>query len=133
VEIGARVRAARKDAGLTQEGVARRSGLTLKHIGGVERGAVQDPHYSTLAALAHALGTTVAELVGEETAVPLAEAPGRAGQRSSAEGHLTVRRPLEELEEDQVREILKGVIDGRITVETARQLVASAQTESGRG
>jgi transcriptional regulator with XRE-family HTH domain len=74
VAIGDRMRAARKAAGLTQEGVARRSGLTLKHIGEVERGEVHDPHYSTLSAIAGALGTTVAQLVGEEAPVPLDEA-----------------------------------------------------------
>jgi transcriptional regulator with XRE-family HTH domain len=74
VDIGDRLRTARKAAGLTQEGVARRSGLTVKHVGGVERGEIQDPHYSTLAALADALDMTVAELVGEQevSRVPLA-------------------------------------------------------------
>jgi transcriptional regulator with XRE-family HTH domain len=83
VDIGARLRAARKAAGLTQEGVARRAGLTLKAVGEVERGEVQDPHYSTLTAIARALSMTVGELVGEEELVPLADA-SETGQPETA-------------------------------------------------
>jgi|SRR5215217_253838 len=73
--IGDRVRTARKAAGLTQEQLARRTDLTLKAVGELERSETMDPHYSTLLGLANALGTTIAELVGEEPAVPLAEPP----------------------------------------------------------
>ncbi len=71
MDLGESLRAKRKAIGLTQEGVARRSGLTLKHIGEVERGEVQDPHYSTLRDIANALDTSVAELVGEREPVPV--------------------------------------------------------------
>jgi transcriptional regulator with XRE-family HTH domain len=73
VDIGDRIRAVRKAAGLTQEEVARRSGLTLKAVGEVERGEVQDPHVSSLASIARALGVEIADLLREP--VPLAEAP----------------------------------------------------------
>jgi transcriptional regulator with XRE-family HTH domain len=98
VAIGDRMRAARRSAGLTQEETARRAGLTLKAVGEVERGEVQDPHFSTLASIAGALGMPLAELVGEEVggaAVPLAEAPqGRAGHDPLSErlrelGHMS--------------------------------------------
>jgi transcriptional regulator with XRE-family HTH domain len=73
VDIGDRIRAVRKGAGLTQEEVARRSGLTLKAVGEVERGEVQDPHISSLASIARALRVEVTDLLREP--VPLAEAP----------------------------------------------------------
>lgn len=69
--VGDRIRLARKEAGLTQEGLARRTGLTLKAVGELERGDVQDPHVSSLREIARALDTTVGELL-EEPAVPLA-------------------------------------------------------------
>jgi len=66
----------RKAAGVSQEAVARQTGITLKAFGELERGEVQDPHYSTLRDIANALDTSVAELVGEkELAAPLADAP----------------------------------------------------------
>jgi transcriptional regulator with XRE-family HTH domain len=73
VDIGDRIRAVRKAVGLTQEEIARRAGLTLKAVGEVERGEVQDPHISSLASIARALGVEVADLLGEP--VPLAEVP----------------------------------------------------------
>jgi hypothetical protein len=50
---------------------AGQAGLTLSAVQRLEGGQVKDPHYSTLSSLAGVLGTTVAELVGEEPPVPL--------------------------------------------------------------
>jgi transcriptional regulator with XRE-family HTH domain len=77
--LSERLRALRKERGLTQEALARRTHIGLKAYGELERGVATDPHYSTLAALAHALGVSIAELVGEEepTPVPLAVAAGQ--------------------------------------------------------
>jgi transcriptional regulator with XRE-family HTH domain len=66
IEIGNRLRSLRKARGLSQEAVARQTNIGLKAYGDLERGRTIDPHYSTLEGIAHALGTTVAELVGEE-------------------------------------------------------------------
>ncbi len=79
-EIGERIRALRRERGLSQEDVARRTGIGLKSYGDIERGRVQDPHYSTLAGIARALDTTVAELVEEDPAFLKAE----AGQEPAA-------------------------------------------------
>jgi transcriptional regulator with XRE-family HTH domain len=69
VGIGERIRALRTERGLSQEEVARRTGVSLGSYGDIERGVTTDPHYSTLSAIAGALDTTVAELlVGEEQA-----------------------------------------------------------------
>jgi transcriptional regulator with XRE-family HTH domain len=63
LEIGERIRAARKAAGMTQEEVARRTNLTLKAFGELERGDVRDPHISSLASIARALGVGVMDLL----------------------------------------------------------------------
>ena len=74
--LGERLRILRKERGLTQEAVARRTDIGLKAYSELERGITLDPHYSTLASLARALDVTVAELVGEEALAPLVKAPG---------------------------------------------------------
>jgi len=81
VDIGERIRIARKRAGLSQEEVARRAGMSLKGMAYIERGRIEDPHYSSLAGIAEALGVSVGELVGEEqAAVPKDKAPTEMGQ-----------------------------------------------------
>ena len=56
--------------------------------------------------------------------------PQKSAARSAAEGQLTIHRTMEDLEKnltpEQAREILAGILDGRITVEVARQLVKGA-------
>ncbi len=64
--IGDRIRAARKAAELSQEEVARRAGLSLKGMGEIERGDVEDPHISSLAKIARALEVPVEDLVRGE-------------------------------------------------------------------
>jgi transcriptional regulator with XRE-family HTH domain len=66
VNIGDRIRIARKAAGLSQEEVARRAGLSLKGMGEIERGDIEDPHISSLAKIARALGVPVEALFKEE-------------------------------------------------------------------
>jgi transcriptional regulator with XRE-family HTH domain len=73
--LGQRVKERRTALGFSQEHVAHQAGLSWAAVQRLEAGKIADPHYSTLSAIAHALGTTVAELVGEAAAVvPLAEA-----------------------------------------------------------
>jgi transcriptional regulator with XRE-family HTH domain len=75
--LSERLRSLRKERGLSQETVARRADIGLKAYGELERGIATDPHFSTLAGIARALGLTVAEVVGEKPNVPLDElSPG---------------------------------------------------------
>ncbi len=74
MDIGNRIRAARRAAGLTQEEVARRAGLTLKAVGEMERGDVRDPHISSLGAIARALGVGIPALLDEPALVSLGKA-----------------------------------------------------------
>lgn len=74
--IGERVRALRKERGLSQEEVARRTGVSLGSYGDIERGVTTDPHYSTLRGISRALGVPIEELLlDEELAAPLGEPP----------------------------------------------------------
>jgi transcriptional regulator with XRE-family HTH domain len=77
VDIGERIRSLRTARGLSQEEVARRTGIGLKSYGDLERGRTKDPHYSTLRGVARALNVRVEELLEEP--VPLGDAPGEAG------------------------------------------------------
>ena len=61
--IADRIRAAREATGRTQEDVARASGLTLKAYGQIERGAIQDPHISSLTKIGRALDVPISELL----------------------------------------------------------------------
>jgi transcriptional regulator with XRE-family HTH domain len=78
VVVADRIRRERKKLGLTQEELARRAGLTLNGYADIERGVVQDPHFSSLASIAGALGIPLARLLEEEPA-PLGEAAGGGG------------------------------------------------------
>jgi transcriptional regulator with XRE-family HTH domain len=54
-DLSARIRAARRDRGMTQQEVAHKVGITVRSISGWERGKAI-PHLDTLEALARALG-----------------------------------------------------------------------------
>src|SRR5215211_7336013 len=64
--LGENIRVARKARDLSQEAVARRANLSLNVVARIELGIITNPHYSTLSAIASALDTSVAELVGEK-------------------------------------------------------------------
>ncbi|HVF01067.1 MAG TPA: helix-turn-helix transcriptional regulator, partial [Rubrobacteraceae bacterium] len=58
MDIGDRIRTARKAAGLSQEELARRANMSLKGMSYIERGRIEDPHYSSLRGIATGLGMT---------------------------------------------------------------------------
>ncbi len=61
LEFGQRLRQLREAAGLTQEELAERAGVSVKAIGALERGRRQRPYPNTLLALSNALNLTEAE------------------------------------------------------------------------
>ena len=61
--------------------------MSLKGMAYIERGHIEDPHYSSLSSIAHALDMSVGELVGEPALSGKAEAP-----------------PLPEISEEERRE-----------------------------
>src|SRR3954471_12364598 len=74
--FGERVRILREAAGLTQEELAERAGLTADGIGALERGTRRRPYPHTIRALAEALGLTESE-----RAALVATIPGRGSRR----------------------------------------------------
>src|SRR5215213_4559200 len=58
--------------------------MSLKGMAYIERGHIEDPHYSSLAGIAGALGVSVGELVGEPVAAGKVEAP-EAGRPNTSE------------------------------------------------
>jgi transcriptional regulator with XRE-family HTH domain len=102
VGIGERIRALRTERGLSQEEVARRTGVSLGSYGDIERGVTTDPHYSTLRGISHALGVPIDRLLQEEP-VPLAEAPGEAGPEEQLPEEAGVeRRPNDEVTQRRI-------------------------------
>jgi transcriptional regulator with XRE-family HTH domain len=66
--LGVRVRSLRMAAGVTQEKLAEKAGISLKHLGELERGR-SNPTLSSLEALAAALGVSLAEFFNFEDAL----------------------------------------------------------------
>jgi transcriptional regulator with XRE-family HTH domain len=60
--LGRRVRQLRRAAGLTQEQLAERAGITWHYVSAIERGA-RSATFDTLLSLSSALGVTLSELV----------------------------------------------------------------------
>ena len=85
--FGERLRRLREAAGLTQEELAERSGLTAKAIGALERGERRRPYPTTVRALADALGLSREERDGLVGAVPPRTLPAmeRPGSGRSAD------------------------------------------------
>ena len=65
--LGVRVRSLRLVAGVTQERLAEKAGISLKHLGELERGR-SNPTLSSLEALATALGVSLFEFFDFEDA-----------------------------------------------------------------
>lgn len=62
--VGRNVKAARQQAGLSQEQLAERSGFSQQYLSGLERGH-RNPTIVSLYEIAQALGTTPIELLRE--------------------------------------------------------------------
>lgn len=63
-EVGDQLKRLRRRAMLTQEQLAKKSGVGITTINRIETGAVEDPHFSTLRKLARALGVEPSGLLG---------------------------------------------------------------------
>lgn len=66
--LGVRVRSLRLAAGITQEVLAEKASISLKHLGELERGR-SNPTLSSLEALATALGVSLLEFFNFEDAL----------------------------------------------------------------
>lgn len=107
MDIGIRIKNARKAQGLTQEDVARRAGVTLSLISRIERGLVTDLHFSTMSSLVDALDmSSISELVGED-AYPKAEASPEEGWVSEERRTVGDREETPTLTLEAVRRLLE--------------------------
>jgi transcriptional regulator with XRE-family HTH domain len=87
-ELGARIRAAREDAGLSVRGLARQLGVSASLLSQVERGLAQ-PSVATLWALVRELGLSLDAM--------FADSDGRSGEARAAIVQRAANRPAIEL------------------------------------
>lgn len=64
VAFGNRLRAARRERGMSQDDLAARTGMHRTYVGGIERGE-RNPSLTNIVRLANALEVEVAELVSD--------------------------------------------------------------------
>lgn len=76
--LGARLQAARVAAGLTQQALCQRAGLSYSTLTKIERGAIKSPSIFTIQTLAGALGTGLDSLMGI-TPAPAGKLVSRSG------------------------------------------------------
>jgi transcriptional regulator with XRE-family HTH domain len=126
----------REEAGFTQVGLAKASGVDRATINKIEQGH-RSPSIETLEKLAGALGKEIADFFPKaQASLPLEDRGASSQPRtiSAAEGRLTIPRATwedlrESVTEEQLLEILKGVQDGRIAVEIAARQVQELYEE----
>lgn len=63
-QLGHRLQSARQAAGLTQQALCQKAGLSYSTLAKIERGAIKTPSIFTIQNIATALGTSLDELVG---------------------------------------------------------------------
>lgn len=68
VDLGQLLQDARKKAGLTQQDLCQKAGLSYSTLAKIERGAIKAPSIFTIQSIAGALNTSLTELVGEPPA-----------------------------------------------------------------
>ena len=130
MDIGSRIRSARKVAGLTQEELARRADMSLKGMGDIERGAIPDPHYSSLSKIAAALGVSVGELL-EEPALPLGEGPLSVEWAYRADYEVFQRR-IREATSGELRKLGADLLKDFYRVRTREELVEEGPDPDAR-
>jgi class 3 adenylate cyclase/transcriptional regulator with XRE-family HTH domain len=78
----------RRDAGLTQEALAERAGISLRAVSDLERGIYRTPHRDTVALLAQALGLTQQQTAFLEASVVRLRGPASQSDAPSADDPL---------------------------------------------
>ena len=68
--LGRRLQDARKKAGLTQQELCQKAGLSYSTLAKIERGAIKAPSIFTIQQIAGVLGTSLDELVGNSSVSP---------------------------------------------------------------
>ena len=74
MDIAARIKEARRKAQISQEELARRAGISVHGVAVLEQGARSDPHLSTMAKIADALGLPLEFFVKDDDLLAQARA-----------------------------------------------------------
>lgn len=64
--LGLRLQRVRKNAGLTQQELCQKSGLSYSTLAKIERGAIKSPSIFTIQVIARVLGVSIDDLMGQE-------------------------------------------------------------------
>ncbi len=68
--LGQRLATARRQAGLTQQDLCQKAGLSYSTLAKIERGAIKSPSVFTVAAIAAATATSLEDILGIKSAAP---------------------------------------------------------------
>lgn len=80
--LGRRLQLARKRAGLTQQELCQKAGLSYSTLAKIERGAIRSPSVFTVAAIAQATNTMVEDLLDMASRSPIPSAPAKKRSKS---------------------------------------------------
>lgn len=81
VGLGRLLQEARKKAGLTQQELCQKAGLSYSTLAKIERGAIKAPSIFTIQSIAGALSTSLTDLMGEPPVAPQAKRRSKSGIR----------------------------------------------------
>lgn len=81
VGLGRLLQEARKKAGLTQQELCQKAGLSYSTLAKIERGAIKAPSIFTIQSIAGALNTSLTDLMGEPPVAPQAKRRSKSGIR----------------------------------------------------
>lgn len=81
-DLGKKLQLARKRAGLTQQQLCQKAGLSYSTLAKIERGAIRSPSVFTVASIASATGTPLADLIGSDEQGVSSPAPSSTKKRS---------------------------------------------------
>ena len=80
-QLGRRLQEARQAAGLTQQALCQKAGLSYSTLAKIERGAIKTPSIFTIQSIAAALGSSLDDLVGTPLTPRKARGRSRSGVR----------------------------------------------------
>lgn len=81
VDLGRLLQAARKKAGLTQQELCQKAGLSYSTLAKIERGAIKAPSIFTIQSIAGALNTSLTDLIGDSQSAKHPKRRSKSGVR----------------------------------------------------
>ncbi len=80
--LGKQLQAARKNAGLTQQELCHKAGLSYSTLAKIERGAIKSPSVFTIQSIADVIGVSIDELLGRSgSPAPVKETPKQTSKQ----------------------------------------------------